>query len=152
MKTTQSKITQEKTTQFPLKEILTNSCIFYTIFALSILFTQFFAQSDLIQPLRFFLLFPFAICVSVANLIFKARSLNTFLKLLIHFSSIAFSFYVCLCTGIPNLKPLVLILILGVAYILVAAPIVTVSSLKKKKEQPKTEYVSMFKESSRSKK
>ena len=123
--------------------VLSNACIFFTVFAMAILATQLFGNNDLIQPLRFFLLFPFALCISIANLIFKAKSMNTFLKLVIHFAALAASFYVCLCTTMANIKPIILIIILGVLYIIIATPILIVLKLKKKKSAVRFKKKSM---------
>lgn len=125
--------------------VLSNTCILFTVLAMAILATQLFGNNDLISPLRFFLLFPFSLCVSLSNLIFKARSINTFFKLFIHFAALSASFYLCLCTTLKNVKPVILVIILGVLYIIIATPIVIILKSIKKKSEPKPEYVSMFK-------
>ena len=133
-----------------IKSVLSSTCGFFTVFTMLILTTQLFGSNDLIQPLKFFMLFPFALCISVANLIFKAKSINTFLKLIIHFAILTASFYLCFFTSSQNVKPLALILLLGVLYIIIATPILIILKLKKKKSEPKPEYVSMFKGASKS--
>ena len=131
------------------KSILLSTCVFFTLFSMVILTTQLFGQNDLIKPLRFFLLLPFALCISLSNLILKSKTISTALKLILHFTALAASFYLCLCTTIKNVKPIILILILGVAYIIIAAPVVIILKHRNKKNESKPEYVSMFKKSSK---
>ena len=155
MKQTESKksAAQPQKPSQALKYITLSTCVFYTIFSMIVLTTQFFGNNDLIQPLRFFLLLPFALGVSLSNLILKSRSLKTFPKHLLHFAALALSFYLCLCSTYQGSNPIVLIALLGVLYTVIATPILIVLKIRSKKneEAQKPAYVSMFKGSEKKK-
>ena len=150
--TTQTVESKNKIILSLIKSTLSGTCIIFTVFTLIVLTPQLFGQNDLIQPLRFFMIFPFSLCFAVANLIFKIKSLKTFIKLILHFSLVALSFYLCLCSSVKELNPLVLILLLGVIYVMIAIPVVIILRRRSKKLEKKPEYTPMFKGSSKSSK
>lgn len=138
---------KRKTTE-ALKFVFFGSCTIFTALAMLFLSPQLFTHNDLIDPLRFFLIYPFSLCVTIGSLIFKVKKAHILLKLLVHFSVIAVSFYVFLCSTLSNADPFILIALLGLIYAIVAIAILSVLRITRKKEE-KPAYVSMFSQSSK---
>ena len=143
-------VTEEKkaTPGSPVVSVLFNSCALFTALTLLLLATQLTSSTTFVEPLRIFMIYPFSLCLSLAGLTFKAKGLKTFLKVIIHFTVSVAAFYIFICPSYSK-TPLILFC---VVYIIIAAVILTVLKLKKKKTEPKPEYVSMFSKASKSKK
>ena len=126
------------------KTVFFNSCVFYTLFSMLILATQLFSSRDMIAPGRFFMLFPFALSVSLANLIFKASTINKKVKLLIHCFLTTFSFYLFMCLPMKNTKTGILIVIFIALYVIIVAIASVIKRLTQKDKKNEKEYTSMF--------
>jgi len=123
---------------------LRNACVFFTVFALTITTIELSNPLKTIDPLRFFMLFPLALGISLSNLIFKAKKLNIFLRLTIHFLGISESFILCFRSDVKFAAYLKMLLLMGAIYIIIAAPFLIFFSIKNKKFKKQEEYVPVF--------
>lgn len=128
--------------------VFLNSCALFTVLTLLLLATQLTSSTTFVAPLRIFMIYPFSLCLSLAGLALKAKGLKTFLKVIIHFTVSVAAFYFFICPS-NSKTPIILFCAF---YIIIAAVILTVLKLKKKKTEPKPEYVSMFSKASKPKK
>lgn len=127
-----------------IKDILLNSCAFFTVFSMLILATQLFADRDMIDPVRFFMLYPFSLCISLANLIFKTDKIKFLFKIVVHCSITTLSFYILMCLPMKSAKKGVLIILFVILYIIIASIIMIIRKPTKKPKEPQKEYTSMF--------
>lgn len=146
MKNNEQKISSfdEKNKFGIIKTVFLNSCAFYTLFSMLILATQLFSSRDMIDPGRFFMLFPFAISISLSNLIFKVTTIRKSIKLLIHCFLTTLSFYLFMCLPMKNAKNGVLTVIFIVLYVFVFVFTVIIKRLTQKGKKKEKEYTSMF--------
>ena len=152
MKNTQQnkvEMTEKKFIPDIIRYIINHSCIYFTLLSLVLLFIQYVTSENAtsyIEPSRFLLLFPFALCISVAECIFKAKSLNIFIKVLIHYVAFVISFYVFVCAPTANLnKPFVIMALITVLYFIAATPVLVIRGVIKKKQKESVPYESVYK-------
>ena len=152
MKNTQQnkvEMTEKKFIPDIIRYIINHSCIYFTLLSLVLLFIQYITSENAtsyIEPSRFLLLFPFAFCISVAECIFKAKTLNIFIRVLVHYAVFVISFYVFVCAPTANLnKPIIIMTLVTVIYFIVAIPILVIRGAVKKKQKDSIPYEGVYK-------
>ena len=122
------------------------SCVYFTAVSVILLMLQALqADSLYVKPDRFLLILPFGVSMSIGNLIIKAKALKLRWKVILHYASSLLAFYLFLVLPAETLtNPLPLMMIITVAYFLVATPILIILNIKNKKSREEAPYKSMF--------
>ena len=133
-----------------LNHIISYSCIYFTVISLLILIVQALSAQEnevsFIAPSRFLMLFPFTLAVAVADCIFMVKSMKMASKVLVHYASLAVSFYAFVCAPMNNgTSPLAIVALITVIYFIVATPILIIVSAKNKKKRESVPYQSIYK-------
>ena len=131
-----------------IKYIISHSCIYFTAVGLIILIFQAIAVGDsekTIEPLRFILIYPFTLALACADCIFKVKSMGVSAKVVIHYAITVISFYIFVCSPAKSeANPILILLLLSVIYFIIAAPILIVRAIIKKKNTPVEAYKPVY--------
>lgn len=133
-----------------INHIISYSCIYFTALALLILIAQALSSDgnevSFMAPSRFLMLFPFTLAVAVADCVFMVKDMGMASKVIIHYATLAISFYVFVCSPIKNgSNPFALVAIISVLYFIVATPVLIIVSAKNKKQRESVPYQSVYK-------
>ena len=137
-----------------LKSLWLGTCARYTVLCLVLLVTSAIASESLtvtyVDTLRFFLILPFAFCVTVGARIRKADKLATGLKCILHPLTVLGGFY--LFGYLPfqvSTKPsaqqvLLMLLLAAIVYGILVGVLCLLGSGSRRKKDRDTPYVSQF--------
>ena len=135
------------------KKIAIGTCIYYTATTFLILFLYFVLNVDLtlgIDPLALISILPFAVCFSVANVIYRHTKLKIGWRALIHYVLTVGAAFVCLY--LPNKTEqqkasgaLILFLLFTVIYFLIMGTIWIITGRIKRVTRDEEKYHSVYK-------
>ncbi len=125
------------------------SSAYFTVISLVLLILQVIqADNRYIEPSRFLLIYPFGVMMALGNLTLKCKGMKPALKTALHYLITVASFYVFLIMpAAGSMNPFFLIVLLSVIYFAIAAPILIVNHIKRKKAEEATPYTSVYKKS-----
>ena len=132
-----------------IKYIIGYSSTVFTAISLFLLTVQSLTVGEdeiaFVDPSRFLMLFPFALCTAAASLIFKARSLKLWAKFLIHYIVSATALYAFVCKPAENgTNPFSIVILASLLYFIAAGTILVIRAVKEKKERDAIPYQSVY--------
>jgi hypothetical protein len=142
MKKTQVKKTSSRETA---KYIFLWSSAYFTAITLILLISQALETDTYVAPLKFLLIYPFALVMALGNLVIKAPSLKLGTKTLLHCAMTigsAYLFLILPSKGSAN--ALMVLAAFAVIYFVVATPILITKKRKLKKAEEEAPYKPMF--------
>ena len=133
-----------------INHIISKSCIYFTAIALVLLIAQALSvegdEIAFVDPTRFFMLYPFTLCIAIAELIFKAKTVKTVWKLLVHYGVLVLSFYIFVCSPVKTeTNPVAIVALVSLLYFAAAGTVLIIRAAKAKKEQKQVPYESVYK-------
>ena len=135
-----------------VKSVTFRTCLYFTCIVLFLLAAQASATADsvakYVEPSRFLMIFPFALTVSLADMVWGAKNAKTALKLIVHYVVVTVAFYVFLYLPVQSTQnptsPIIIIALLSVIYFICASIILVIISKAKKKKEAETPYVPVY--------
>jgi len=128
-----------------LKYIFLWSSAYFTVITLVLLFSQALSTDTYIVPVKFLMIYPFAIVMALGNLVIKAKSIKIGAKTGLHCAMTILGAYTFLILPNKNTSnTFVILLAFAIIYFIIAAPILTVRCIKLKKAEQQAPYKSMF--------
>ncbi len=136
-----------------IKKLITGACVTYTVTSFLLLFIFFIINADLtrgLQPRAMIFIFPFSLCFSLANLIYKKTALRLSFKVILHYFLTVGG--VLLFLFLPN-KPsdqsgsgaLILFAVVSVLYFAVMFTILYFTSRAAKVQRDEAKYHNVYK-------
>jgi len=134
------------------RSVIFRTCLYFTCIVLLLLSAQAIATEDsvakYVEPSRFLMIFPFAITVAIADMVWKAQNAKTALKLTVHYIAITAAFYVFLYLPVQSSQnptsPLIIIALLSVVYFICATTALVIRAKIRKKKEEATPYVPVY--------
>jgi hypothetical protein len=128
-----------------IKYIIGYSSVIFTAISLILLVAQALTTSEgeiaFVDPSRFLMLYPFTLCTAAAALVFKARTIKMWLKLLIHYGVSAIALYIFVCAPVKNGS---IVALASILYLIVALAILIPRAIINKKMNEEIPYQSVF--------
>ena len=148
---------QNKQTSTTLgKRLWLGTCVRYTVLALlTLLFSALLSDSvtaTYVDTLRFFLLFPFGFCLTVATLVRQAESWSTALRCALHPLLVLGGGYLCFYlpyqarTKPSGSQALMMVLLGVVLYATVMGIILLITRKQRREKQEQIPYVSQYRQ------
>ena len=136
------------------RELWTGTCIRYTLLCLLLLFISactFDAETPTyVDPLRFFLLLPFACLLTVAAKTRRSDKLTTGVKCILHPILSLGGFYICcylpfqVSTKPSGAQVLLMLLLAALVYGLIMTAVCLITASHRRKQTEETPYVSQY--------
>ena len=152
MKNASQPVTAPKQTKLSavdiLKYIIGYSSVIFTAISLVLLIIMTLTAGEdditIVEPSRFLVLYPFALCTSAASLVFKTR-IKVVFRILIHYAVSAAAFYLFICSPIKNnVNPAAIIAVISVLYFIVAAIYLGARAIVNKRNQEEIPYQPVY--------
>jgi hypothetical protein len=128
-----------------IKYIIGYSSVVFTAISLILLIVQALTVGEdeiaFVDPSRFLMLYPFTLCTAAAALVFKARTIKMWLKLLIHYGVSAIALYIFVCAPVKNGS---IVALASILYLIVALAILIPRAIINKKMNEEIPYQSVF--------
>lgn len=141
------------TTTLP-RELWTGTCVRYTLLCLILLLISAFTfdaeTPTYVDPLRFFLLLPFACLLTIAAKTRRADKLATGVKCILHPILSLGGFYICcylpfqVSTKPSGAQVLLMLLLAALVYGLIMAAVCLVAGSRRRKQTEEAPYVSQY--------
>lgn len=132
---------------------LTKACIYYTVMTFLLIFLFWLITGDItrvMHPVALMLIFPFSLLFSTANTIFRAARLDTWVKVICHYTMTMLGMMLCLY--LPNKAPdatamgaFALFLVFTVVYFIIMAVVLYLRARLFKIERDEKAYTSVYK-------
>ena len=124
--------------------LLQRTCIWYSGISLFILAINLLIDSQMkgVEPLNLLLIFPFALCLSLATLVRRTDKLSTVARAILHPSCVLGGFFLCVYLT-SNRNPLVLV-VAAVIYGITVFIMWLCARAQKRKANRNTPYISQF--------
>ena len=136
-----------------LGRIFKNACIYYTVTTFLLIFLFWLIADDItraMHPTALMLIFPFSLLFATANMIFRESELDTWLKVIIHYTVTMLALMLCLY--LPNKAvnarasgAFALLLILSVIYFIVMAVVLYLRARVFRIERDEKSYTGVYK-------
>lgn len=127
------------------KYLLLWSSAYFTAITLLLLIPQAFQPDTYVAPLKFLLIYPFAVIMALGNLVIKAPSLKLGAKTLLHcVMTIGGAYLFLILPSKGSANALVVLAVFALVYFAVAAPILIVKKRRLKKAEEAIPYKPMF--------
>lgn len=145
MKKTQTTTKKQTFSLEIAKYIFLWSSAYFTAITLLLLISQALEPDTYVAPLKFLLIYPFALVMALGNLVLKAPSMKLGAKTLLHCLMTigsAYLFLILPSRGAAN--AFVVLLVFALIYFAIATPILIVIKRKLKKAEETAPYQPMF--------
>jgi len=128
-----------------IKYIIGYSSVVFTAISLVLLIAEALTVGEdeiaFVDPSRFLMLYPFTLCTASAALVFKARSMKMWLKILIHYGVSAIALYIFVCAPVKNGS---IVALASILYFVVVCAVLIPRTIINKKKNEETPYQSVF--------
>lgn len=134
-----------------VKKTLTDACVLFSlitaVYALIVWLTYVKQDQVLLEAGRTVLFFVFSLLVSIANSIYRAKSIGGALRFLLHALISTLAFYLCflLPLSMPGKSVFVGLVVFWLVYFLVMGILASISSRFRKNREATEEYKSQYK-------
>ena len=137
-----------------LRDLWLGTCARYTVLCLLLLLISALAAGSLtvtyVDTLRFLLLLPFALCITLAARVRRADTLSTVAKCILHPLLVLGGFYLCcylpfqLSTKPSGQQILIILCLAALLYGIAMGIVAAIGGRRKRKTADNTPYVSQF--------
>jgi len=128
-----------------IKYIIGYSSVVFTAISLVLLIAEALTVGEdeiaFVDPSRFLMLYPFTLRTASAALVFKARSMKMWLKILIHYGVSAIALYIFVCAPVKNGS---IVALASILYFVVVCAVLIPRTIINKKKNEETPYQSVF--------
>jgi len=135
------------------KKTLILTCIIYTVFSAVLLCGQLLAEGNaddvIIEPLRFFLLLPYALCTAFGFTFMKCKEIHGLIRGSIHYLCVAVSIfaflYLPMASSASDGDKLAAFFIISIVYAFAYVLLICIRSVRKKRAIVKKQYKELYK-------